>query len=97
MDIEKEARLLPCPFCGGEASGNGVIRYSSNPNCRWTDTGEEVLEAFYVSCIRCGAKIGGLAAGGYQTKGKAIDAWNRRAPYLPVAENAGEARDASTR
>lgn len=70
------AGLLPCPFCGGEASAEGTVRYSKCPDVWWAD-GSEVLEAFYVHCVRCGAKRTGIA-GGQQTKAEAIEAWNTR-------------------
>ena len=49
-------RLLPCPFCGGEAI---VFGYH---------------DVFWeAECLRCHG-----AAGDYETKAEAIDAWNTR-------------------
>lgn len=72
------ATLKPCPFCGGEASGNGVVRYSGKHEA-WFADGTRVTEAFFVNCTRCGASNRGLV-GGYQTQPEAVAAWNRRTP-----------------
>lgn len=79
--------LKPCPFCGGEASPNGVIRRSSSPDCRWSD-GTECLEAFYCNCMKCGVKNGGALSGGYQTRENALTAWNARAESPLAASHA---------
>ena len=70
-------QLKPCPFCGGEASPNGVVRRSSSEDLRWAD-GSECFEAFHCNCMVCGVGNGGIA-GGYQTKDEAIMRWNTRA------------------
>lgn len=65
--------LKPCPFCGGEASGEGHARYNQPlADTRWAD-GSEITECFFVNCIKCGVDNGrpGLV-GGYQTKAEAI-------------------------
>lgn len=72
-------QLKPCPFCGGEASANGVCRWSRNPNTKWLD-GTEVLEAFYVNCIQCQGRNSGNC-GGFQTRAEAIEHWNTHAPF----------------
>ena len=75
-----EHELLPCPMCGGEGSGDGKRRWSSNPDTRWLD-GTDVLEAFFFNfiCVRCG-----LHTADYQTREQAVAAWNRRvAPCAP--------------
>ncbi len=71
-----EATLLPCPFCGGEASDAGVIRYTDSHEAWWAD-GTQILEAFYVNCMACSATSMGMC--GQQTKALAVAAWNRRA------------------
>jgi len=70
--------LLPCPFCDGEASGEGYRRYGKPlTNTNWED-GSEVTESFFVNCICCGIQNGSGSVRGYQTKAKAIAAWNTR-------------------
>ena len=72
-------QLLPCPFCGGEASSEGYRRYSKPlEDTNWED-GSEITECFYVNCIHCGIQNGcaGLVQG-YQTKAEAIKRWNTR-------------------
>jgi Lar family restriction alleviation protein len=68
--------LKPCPFCGGEASATGVIRYDAKHQA-WFSDGARVLQAFFCSCLSCGIDNKGLL--GHQTQEKAIAAWNRRA------------------
>ena len=70
--------LLPCPFCGGKANGEGVTRYSRPlDGSNWAD-GSGVTEVYFVNCMGCGLKNGGIF-GGFQTRDKAIAAWNTRA------------------
>lgn len=79
MTSSDDAMLLPCPFCGGEANGDGYASYSRPlPDTQWAD-GSEITEAFFVNCVKCGIDNGrpGLV-GGYQTKAEAIEAWNTR-------------------
>lgn len=82
-----------CPFCGGEASAEGHIRYSRPLPDTWWEDGSEITEAFYVNCIRCGIANGraGLV-GGYQTRVEAIERWNTRTD--PLATLVLEAREA---
>ena len=76
---EREAVLLPCPFCGGEASADGVTRYTKGgADAKWDD-GSEVREAFFVNCVKCGGNRRNVV-GGQQTKELAIAAWNARQP-----------------
>lgn len=81
--------LRPCPFCGGEASGDGHANYNRPlDDVAWAD-GSPITEAFFVNCIKCGIDNGrpGLV-GGYQTREQAIAAWNARTP--PPAVGDGE-------
>lgn len=75
--------LKPCPFCGGEASPNGKVRYSPSYEGTWAD-GSKVTDAFFVNCIKCGAD--NRAHLGHQTKAQAIAAWNTRASDKEVEE-----------
>lgn len=75
-----EASLLPCPFCGGDASGAGVIRYTDSHEAWWAD-GTQIIEAFYANCMACSATSKGMC--GQQTKELAVAAWNRRAFSQP--------------
>lgn len=68
--------LLPCPFCGSEASDSGMTTYSQPQDCWWED-GTPVTRAFFVNCLKCFATTQGLM-GGQQTQEKAIAAWNTR-------------------
>lgn len=75
-DTSTEARVLkPCPFCGGEASDTGVIRYDHKHEAFFKD-GTRITEAFFCNCISCGVTNRGML--GHQTREKAITAWNRR-------------------
>lgn len=68
-------KLLPCPFCGGEASDCGEVRYDEKFAKRegWTQS-----TFYYCNCVGCGADNKGLV--GHRTKLEAIEAWNRRTP-----------------
>ncbi len=79
-----EEELKPCPFCGGEASASGSVRYSKGHEAWWAD-GSEVREAFFVSCTKCGGRRTGIV-GGQQTREASIEAWNTRS--LPPAPGA---------
>lgn len=71
--------LLPCPFCGGEASDAGYAKFSPPLKDAWWDNGEEISEAFFCNCTRCGVSNQGNIAG-YRTQEQAVKAWNRRIP-----------------
>lgn len=79
IEAMQKPTLLPCPFCGGEASDAGHSKYNRPlPDTTWED-GSPVTEAFFVNCMTCGAVTRGDAiVRGYQTKAEAITAWNRR-------------------
>jgi hypothetical protein len=85
--------LLPCPFCGGEASPDGTARFSGNHEA-WFADGTRVTEAFYCNCMRCGANNQSII-GGYQTRDKAIAVWNERASSS-VSVPSGESQEAQT-
>lgn len=55
--------LKPCPFCGGEADCNKTGIYEYYGIPLW-----------WVECLSCG-----INTGGYNTRGEAIETWNRRA------------------
>ena len=67
--------LKPCPFCGGEACMND-IEYESDvydpETLGYVDA--VCMNAYSVVCASCAA-----AAGFWQTKECAAEAWNRRA------------------
>lgn len=67
--------LLPCPFCGGEASPDGRVRYHEKHEA-WFADGSRVQEAFYVNCMKCSVSNKGML--GHQTRELAIAAWNTR-------------------
>lgn len=82
--------LLPCPFCGGEASADGVTRYSKHHEV-WFADGTQCREAFFVNCVKCGIRNDGMV--GHQTRDNAIAAWNTR----PPAEAQAKLREALER
>ena len=59
--------LLPCPFCGGEAS------IGRRDYC-FEDSNEYAMSAHYVECSTCYVRTIE-----YKSKDGAADAWNRRA------------------
>lgn len=60
-------RLLPCPFCGGEAE-HKMYLWGHNTKSN------EPIWRFYAYCMRCGAMTDNM----FETKNKAIQAWNKR-------------------
>lgn len=70
-----EPQLKPCPFCGGEASDCGAIKYSKSHEAWWSD-GSQILFSYYVNCMSCSCDNKGMF--GHQTKEKALVAWNTR-------------------
>lgn len=80
-------KLSPCPFCGGEANADGVARFSKNHEAWWADQ-TRVLEAFFVSCMRCGVNNQNLV-GGHQTREIAIAKWNARPSGRESRNNKG--------
>lgn len=67
--------LLPCPFCGGEASPDGTARYSEK---HAKEQGWGQTEFYYCNCIHCGVSNIGII--GHKTRSDAVAAWNRRIP-----------------
>lgn len=73
--VHSSAVLACCPWCGGEASATGVIRYSKSHKAWWQD-GTQIREAYFVNCMKCGITNQGLC--GHQTPQAAINHWNTR-------------------
>lgn len=98
MSADKDGvELLPCPFCGGEASDAGHIAYNrALDDTTWAD-GSPVTEAFYVNCIACGAVARSGFVGGFQTKVEAIERWNHRARPTPAHEQGWRTDDCRAR
>lgn len=61
---EIERKLLPCPFCGGEADCNNTGVNDKDGNPIW-----------WVECISCGANV----EGDNNSEKAATKAWNTRA------------------
>lgn len=60
-------KLKPCPFCGGEAEIKERFR-----------RGTANRKMFWVECKACWVAQYHGNDGGYNTRAKAADAWNRR-------------------
>lgn len=68
----KKDKLLPCPFCGGEAS-MGTVTYDKKSEVARLNK----QQTFYgVNCIECGANTLGVI--GSKTEEEAVNRWNRR-------------------
>lgn len=72
-------KLESCPFCGGEASATGVVRYHESHEA-WFADGTRVTTAYFCNCTKCGINNMGLI--GHQTRQAAITAWNTRPALL---------------
>lgn len=71
-----ETKLLPCPFCGGEAE---------------VETGSVFMWEHIIVCKNCGASskmMNGIAPS--QAREKAINAWNTRKPVERLLERLEE-------
>lgn len=64
--------LLPCPFCGGQAS-TGTIKYHTRSDIVRLN-GQHIFH--FANCIECGANNQGLI--GHKTKEVARLKWNSR-------------------
>lgn len=73
--------VLPCPFCGERASGDGKTRYSEDFA---KEQGWGQSEFYFCNCPSCGVNNQGLR--GYETREEAIAAWNRRAAEAKAVE-----------
>ena len=60
--------LKPCPFCGGEAKISE--RYREGISNR---------KMYWVECKKCGITQAHHALAGYNSRTKAVNAWNMRA------------------
>jgi len=75
-----QGELLPCPFCGGEASiGTTRISDKRTRELNNRDNG------FFVNCKICGSNNNCLRLG-YATKEIAISHWNKRAVCEPQSK-----------
>ncbi|WP_158247940.1 Lar family restriction alleviation protein [Paracoccus sp. SY] len=84
--MSDEPKLLPCPFCGGEASAEGYQRWTKPcPDMTWSN-GEPVTEAYFCNCPSCGV-ANTVSDVGHQTRADAIAAWNRRVPAPAVPDD----------
>lgn len=72
---QPETKLEPCPFCGGEASSSGEVKYCETHQAWWPH-GTQILEAYFCNCLHCGASNKGMC--GHRTREKAIAHWNTR-------------------
>jgi Lar family restriction alleviation protein len=74
-----EIKLLPCPFCGGEAKLNERYR-----------EGVANRKMYWVSCRKCGVKQPYHSLAGYRKVVGAIKAWNTRKPVERILERLEE-------
>jgi len=72
-----EIKLLPCPFCGGEARAKK----------KYFNSESVVTIAYRVVCRKCGA------GSEYTDKEYAITAWNTRKPMERIVERLEERQD----
>lgn len=72
-----EIKLLPCPFCGGEAE----VRATKRPvfNGKYMGTAHYVVGCIDTKCI-------GRIQRRYNSIEEAIDAWNTRKPMERIVE-----------
>ena len=76
--------LKPCPFCGGEASDGGYVKYGKPLKDIFWEGGLPITEAFFCNCISCGVRnIQGAV--GHQSRAEAIAAWNTRSDLATPA------------
>ena len=76
------SKLLPCPFCGGEARIENNDRTIYDPKTLGVvDVEYGEPPCFWVKCEDCEAFVGG-----FDTEVDAIAAWNRRADNAQLAE-----------
>ena len=75
-----QGELLPCPFCGGEAS-IGTTRIG----CKRTAELNNRTNGFFVNCIICGSNNNFLHLG-YATEEIAKEHWNKRAGREPQSK-----------
>lgn len=83
-----ETKLKPCPFCGGKAYMNSIVRPRENGR-----------SGVYVSCVRKSCRMSGKV---YQSRISAAAAWNTRPledelltalrPFAALAEEVNELR-----
>ena len=72
-----EIKLLPCPFCGGEAKLEGRYR-------EWDGIYYDVV---YVYCTLCGCQTSDESIGERKDREqKSIEKWNNRKPVDDVVE-----------
>lgn len=76
--------LLPCPFCGSQASDAGTVRYSER---HAKNEGWDQVEFYFCNCPSCGVSNVGVV--GHQTRERAVAAWNRRALADPTVLGEG--------
>lgn len=74
----REIKLLPCPFCGGEAKlERKVVCYGHG----------EYVEVAYIKCEECSCRTGEMWNGNIEQRVKdAIQSWNRRKPMQEIVE-----------
>ena len=102
--MQNDAKLLPCPFCGGPASF-GTVKYSPK---HVQEQGWNQDTFHFVSCIKCGVSNCGIV--GHDTMVLAAELWNHRelmkaapvtAPMVTnprrPASNSSISRDAASR
>jgi Lar family restriction alleviation protein len=72
LDVEKKAKLKPCPFCGGKS-------YLYEEKVRTRGMAANPLTWYQAYCDEAGCPIESKTAW-FDTREGAIAAWNRRKP-----------------
>lgn len=104
-EAEDKEALLPCPFCGGEASigtfetkpitvdwdTDGDARCGCCPNPPKVTESSDSVTYYVVHCLNTECPVKPCANDGYLYRSSAVAAWNKRAlPEQPADDGSGQ-------